>query len=184
MPNFLVYPFDAIDSKAVMQMSQGKRILRWPLAAAAWAACAATLADTPTDRPAGTAAPLSAQAVVTAFSHMIEDHHALEGVARYVAPDFIEHDPSVPGGNREGMILYLKDHGWTQPGSAKSDIHIDRIVASGALVVVHQHLRRAPREPVLVFVDIFRVRDGRIVEHWDVMQPVPANPANTQHTMY
>jgi predicted SnoaL-like aldol condensation-catalyzing enzyme len=139
-------------------------------------ACTAALADTP--------AQLSPKAVVTAFSHLIESHQALEGVDRYVASDFVEHDPAVAGGNRDGMIQYLKDHGWTQPSAVKSDIHIDRIIAAGEYVVVHQHLRRGPDQPVLVFVDIFRVRDGRIAEHWDVMQPVPAQPANTQHTMY
>jgi predicted SnoaL-like aldol condensation-catalyzing enzyme len=138
--------------------------------------CSTALADTP--------AQLSPRAVVSAFSHLIESHQALEGVDRYVARDFIEHDPTVPGGNRDGMIQYLKAQGWTQPSTEKSNIHIDRIIASGEYVVVHQHLRRAPDQPVLVFVDIFRVHGGQIVEHWDVMQPVPANPANTQHAMY
>lgn len=133
---------------------------------------------------ADTAARTSPRAVVADFSRLIESHRALEGVDKYIAADFIEHDPTVPGGDRAGMIRYLTDHGWTQPSSEKSDIHIDRIIASGELVVVHQHLRRSADQPVLVFVDIFRVRGGKIVEHWDVSQPVPANPANTQHTMY
>jgi len=136
----------------------------------------AILADTP--------APRAPQAVVSAFSHRIESHQALEGVQEYVAADFVEHDASVAGGDREGMIRYLTDHGWTQPGAVKSDIHIDRIIASGEFVVVHQHLRRAADQPVLVFVDIFRVHDGKIVEHWDVNQAVPQNPANTKYTMY
>jgi predicted SnoaL-like aldol condensation-catalyzing enzyme len=136
----------------------------------------AILADTP--------ATHSPQAVVGAFSRMIESHQALEGVKEYVAADFVEHDASVTGGDREGMIRYLTDHGWTQPSAVKSDIHIDRIIASGEFVVVHQHLRRAADQPVLVFVDIFRVRDGKIVEHWDVNQAVPQSPANTKYTMY
>jgi predicted SnoaL-like aldol condensation-catalyzing enzyme len=133
---------------------------------------------------ADTVSPRSPQAVVSAFSHKIESHQALEGVKEYVSPDFIEHDASVAGGDRDGMIRYLTDHGWTQPSAVKSDIHIDRIIASGEFVVVHQHLRRAADQPVLVFVDIFRVRDGKIVEHWDVNQAVPQNPANTRYTMY
>jgi predicted SnoaL-like aldol condensation-catalyzing enzyme len=158
-----------------MSQSRSNRWLALP-ASALIGLCSAAVADTP--------AQLSPKAVVSAFSQLIENHQALDGVDRYVARDFIEHDPTVPGGNREGMIQYLKAQGWTQPSTVKSDIHIDRIIASGEYVVVHQHLRRGQGQPVLVFVDIFRVRGGRIVEHWDVMQPVPANPANTQHAMY
>jgi predicted SnoaL-like aldol condensation-catalyzing enzyme len=146
-------------------------------------ACTLLLLASSAARP-DTPSKESPRAVVAAFSSMIESHHALEGVEKYVSPAFIEHDPSVAGGDRDGMIQYLKDHGWTQPGSTKAEIHIDRTIADGELVVVHQHLRRGPGQPILVFVDIFRVRDGKIIEHWDVMQPVPATAANTQHTMY
>ena len=134
--------------------------------------------------PPGGAAELGPRAVVDEFSRLIEAHRALEAVDRYVAADFVEHDSSVAGGDRAGMIRYLQSHGWTEAGGGQTVIHRDRTIAAGEYVVVHQHLQRSPREPVLVFVDIFRVRHGRIVEHWDVMQPVPEHPANTRYPMY
>jgi predicted SnoaL-like aldol condensation-catalyzing enzyme len=122
--------------------------------------------------------------VVEAFSDLIEAHRGFEAVDRYVSADFIEHDPSVAGGDRAGMIAYLKSHGWMDPAGERIMIHRDRTIASGPYVVVHQHLKRSPSDPILVFADIFRVERGRIVEHWDVMEPVPANPQNTRYPMY
>jgi predicted SnoaL-like aldol condensation-catalyzing enzyme len=122
--------------------------------------------------------------VVAAFSELIEAHRGFEAVERYVAADFIEHDASVPGGDRAGMIDYLKSHGWMDPAGHRTVIHRDRTIASGPYVLVHQHLQRSPSDPILVVADIFRVEHGKIVEHWDVMQAVPANPANTRYPMY
>jgi predicted SnoaL-like aldol condensation-catalyzing enzyme len=45
-------------------------------------------------------------------------------------------------------------------------------------VVGHVHGVRVPGEPGSAVVDIFRLEDGKIVEHWDVMQPVPEDSAN------
>jgi predicted SnoaL-like aldol condensation-catalyzing enzyme len=40
-------------------------------------------------------------------------------------------------------------------------------------VILHVHVKRKPDEPGLAIVDIFRLEAGKIVEHWDVRQPVP-----------
>ena len=50
------------------------------------------------------------------------------------------------------------------------------------LVVLHHHPRMSPDDPGQAVVDIFRVEDGRIVEHWDVMQPVPAESGSDNGT--
>jgi len=44
--------------------------------------------------------------------------------------------------------------------------------------ILHVHARREPDEPGLAIVDIFRLEAGRIVEHWDVRQPMPETSAN------
>jgi len=50
-------------------------------------------------------------------------------------------------------------------------VDVKRVVAEGDLVAVHFHARMNT-DPGLAFVDIFRVRDGKVVEFWDVMQEV------------
>ena len=58
-----------------------------------------------------------------------------------------------------------------------------RFVAEGDLVVVHSHLVRKPGDRGMAVMDIFRLENGKIVEHWDVLQEAPESPANN-NTMF
>jgi Uncharacterized protein conserved in bacteria len=58
-----------------------------------------------------------------------------------------------------------------------------RVIAEGDLVAVHSHTVNAPGERGQAVVDLFRVRNARIVEHWDVVQDVPETSAN-DNTMF
>jgi len=61
-----------------------------------------------------------------------------------------------------------------------------RIVRSGTdgdLVFLHVHQTNGPEDRGQAIVEIFRVDDGKIVEHWDVIQPVPESAAN-DNTMF
>lgn len=49
-----------------------------------------------------------------------------------------------------------------------------RTICEGDLVVVHTHLERWPGDPGLAAIDIFRVENGKVAEHWDVIQEIPA----------
>ena len=62
-------------------------------------------------------------------------------------------------------------------------VRIDDLVAEGDLVVLHVHTTRGDDTPGRAIVDIFRIDDGKVVEHWDVIQDVPAQPANS-HGMF
>jgi predicted SnoaL-like aldol condensation-catalyzing enzyme len=53
-----------------------------------------------------------------------------------------------------------------------------RLVAEGDYVVAHVHGVRAPGQRGLAIVDIFRLEDGKLVEHWDVMQEIPGDSLN------
>ena len=122
-----------------------------------------------------------------ACNELMARGQALEAVANYISPDFVEHDPKIVNGDRDGLLQFLKEDGWLEPDSPKlkqMEFHTDRILASGEFVVTHMHVKTGPDEPLLVFMDIYRVQNGKIVEHWDVMQPEPDNPVNTRHRMY
>jgi hypothetical protein len=58
-----------------------------------------------------------------------------------------------------------------------------RVIAEGDLVAVHSHYVDTPGERGRAVIDLFRVRDGKIVEHWDAMQDVPETSAN-DNTMF
>ena len=57
------------------------------------------------------------------------------------------------------------------------------MLADGDLVALHAHSIREPGERGVAIVDIFRLENGKIVEHWDVIQPVPEK-ANNDNTMF
>ena len=60
---------------------------------------------------------------------------------------------------------------------------LKRVIAEGDYVAIHHDLKFAADGPGAAVIDIFRVRDGRVVEHWDIVQPVPEAPGN-DNTMF
>lgn len=95
-------------------------------------------------------------------------------VDQYISPDYVQHSSLA-----EPTVAALKaflDHVRAESPDAKQTIH--RAMVDGNEVAVHVHVERFPGDPGLAVVDWFRVADGRIVEHWDVIQDVPADPVN------
>jgi len=95
-------------------------------------------------------------------------------VDRYISPDYVQHsslaEPGVPA------LKAFLDHVRAASPDARQTIH--RALVDGDMVAVHVHVERFPGDPGLAVVDIFRVADGMIAEHWDVLQDVPAKPVN------
>ena len=98
-----------------------------------------------------------------------------EALERYAGPDYVEHSPHVAGGN-DGFIDYFERMAREHPGKS---VVIRRVVAEGDLVVLHcRQTWRGGQD--YASMDIFRLTpDGKIVEHWDVLQVVPRRSANT-----
>jgi predicted SnoaL-like aldol condensation-catalyzing enzyme len=96
-------------------------------------------------------------------------------VDRYISPDYVQHSSLAPPG-RDALKSFL-DMLRVRSPDATSDIK--RAFVDGDHVVVHVHVKRHPGDPGLAVVDIFRVDDRCILEHWDVLMEVPANPLNT-----
>ncbi len=97
----------------------------------------------------------------------------------WVHPDYIQHKPTLPDG-REAVIVFLEKLLERFP-ERKFTIH--RVISSQDLVVVHYHSQATPDDYGFAVVDIFRVEDCRMVEHWDVVQPVPEHSKN-DNTMF
>ena len=102
-----------------------------------------------------------------------------EAVRRYVGAEYIQHNPLVADGPAP-FIDYFEQMAREYPGK---EIEFVRAVAQGDLVALHTH-QTWPGNEQYVTMDFFRFDDeGKIVEHWDSIQEIPADSANG-NTMY
>lgn len=118
--------------------------------------------------------------VVTQFmNRFYVDKKVREAFETWVDPGYIQHNPMAETG-RAAAINFLEPFFASHP-----DIHytIARIIADGNLVAVHSHGVFGPGERGMAIVDILRVEGCKVVEHWDVVQPVPEKSANS-NTMF
>jgi predicted SnoaL-like aldol condensation-catalyzing enzyme len=115
--------------------------------------------------------------VVDFYRTVFIEKRVVEGFERYVAPEYTQHNPLLATG-REPAVKFL-----STLVRRESVTDIKRVVAEGDLVVLHVHSRANLSDRGRAVIDIFRVADGKIVEHWDVIQPVPEKSANS-NTMF
>ena len=102
-------------------------------------------------------------------------HHVREGFERYVGPDFTQHSATLPD-EREATINVLSH--LLDSDYPASRLTVERTVAQGDLVAVQVLWKQRPGDAGGVArIDIFRLQDGRIVEHWDVAQQIAPTPA-------
>ena len=132
--------------------------------------------------PAQAARPahhLSNRQIVTRFVNLFCGHHVREAFMTYVAPDYIQHNPLAADG-RDAAIAAIEPFFASRP---EMRCEIQRILVDGNLAAVHYRLRMNPTDRGAAVVDLLRLDHGRIVEHWDVFQPVPEH-SNNPHPMF
>ena len=131
--------------------------------------CAAALAHADECR-------LKPKEVVTKFmTKLYLEKQPREAFETWVEPGYIQHNPMAQTG-RDAAIAFLEPFFKSHPDISYS---IKRIIADGDLVAVHSHAKFTADDRGLALVDILRVDNCKIAEHWDVAQPVPEKSANT-----
>ena len=108
--------------------------------------------------------------LVLAMADMLFVQHKVDqAVDTYFRPDYIQHNPLAANGTDAIRALFKGRYEKTPTAT----IVIKRAMADGDLVMVHYNGKSGPEDRGSAIVDIFRVQDGKIAEHWDVIQAVP-----------
>ena len=92
-----------------------------------------------------------------------------DAASKYFGPKYIQHNPGAPDGI-EGFKTFVN---FLRTKFPNSHSDIKKVFADGDHVILHVHAVREPGTLGRAIVDIFRLEDGKIVEHWDVAQDIP-----------
>ncbi|PHC41305.1 pyruvate kinase [Bacillus toyonensis] len=117
--------------------------------------------------------------MVVDFYNEVFNKHDIDIIPKYVSEDYKQHNPFVADGRKAFMDFFKEDFVKNPNSSAE----IKRVVAEGDTVALHVHSRTNPQDKGVVIVDIFSIKNGKIVEHWDVIQEIPNDAAN-DNTMF
>ncbi|OWT74361.1 MULTISPECIES: nuclear transport factor 2 family protein [unclassified Achromobacter] len=117
--------------------------------------------------------------VLAYYRMMFQDKDVEQAMDTYVSKNLIQHDPYLGDGAAamtDFFVPYYEQH-------PQASAEIKRVIAEGDIVVVHALWKETPEDTGQAMVDIFRVENSKIVEHWNVSQDIPENPAN-KNTMF
>lgn len=118
--------------------------------------------------------------VVDFYEMAFNQHKPTEAAKKYIGDKYIQHNPFVPNG-AEAFYTYFEGKFKKNPASRAL---IKRAIADGDLVALHLNSKENDKDPGSAIVDIFRVENDKIVEHWDVIQEVPTKGTANTNTMF
>ena len=119
------------------------------------------------------------RAAVLAFYEKGLNQKDADAALAYVGNRYVQHNPNASDGP-DGFRKFI---GFLREKFPNAHSEIKRSFVDGDFVILHVHSVREPGSRGRAIVDIFKLENGKIVEHWDVVQDIPENPANN-NTMF
>lgn len=108
------------------------------------------------------------------FLKLVASGNVREAFENYISPEFFHHNPYFRG-DAESLMLAMEENAVKNPDKI---FEVKRSMEDGESVAVHSHVRQNPDDCGAVVVHIFRFTNGKIVELWDVGQPIPEETIN------
>jgi len=112
---------------------------------------------------------------VLAFYEAAINKKDVDVALSFIGPRYIQHNPRAQDGI-EGLKSFI--NGYLKKANPQLKAVVKRVVVQGDLVVLHVRSESEPGAIGTAIVDIFRLENGKIVEHWDVMQAIPEKMAH------
>jgi len=112
--------------------------------------------------------------VVLAFYEAGLKRRDFEAASKFIAARYVQHNPLIADGLEgfRAFLVFLTDR------FPELRVEIKKVFADGDFVIAHVHGVREPGQRGSAIVDIFRLENGLIAEHWDVIQPIPEEALN------
>ena len=118
--------------------------------------------------------PTSRKEIALAFLRTVFAGKVREAQQKHVAPGFRHHNAFFPG-DTESLLRGMEENAAKFPNKT---MDVKRALEGGDLAAVHSHVRMSPGDRGVAVVHLFKFQADRIVEFWDVIQPVPENLPN------
>ena len=112
--------------------------------------------------------------IAVAFLKMASSGNVREAYSKYVGAGFRHHNPFFEG-SAESLMAGMEENARQNPNKV---MEVKRVIAEGEFVVTHSHVRQNPDALGVAVVHIFRFEQGKIMELWDLGQPVPEKSMN------